>query len=481
MKKLSILLALISTGLLLGSCRQSSFIAEDDVYSSGSSTVYANDRSNASYSNYVYSKESSSGTKSAYYNPEDTTFRDDSQQLAQGGTVVNNYYYGNDYMYNQGWGGSNHFRYRPYNVWWSWGYDPFFYPRWYWGPSYAWGWGYNSWGYGHGWGYNPYGFGYGYNPYAWGHGYGHNPYGWGGNCGIYGGGNVFINNGNIYNFGGQGMTTFTNTGGSFYKSGNQFIGKRPGMSGTSAPYTGPDKVKSAISSNGQPANVRNLSTADRTLKSQGKDIASASAPRVNRGTIQTEKLTEGSTPWSPRTTARNITPAKEGTSVNRVNGNGVKPTVNDRNTISNGTAERGAIDRGAVNRPSVPVNTRTENPATTRPSEGVRNQGNTRIDNNRQPTISRPVENQYNRSNTNPGNQRVAPQPSQQRQNMSQPASRPSNNRMQSPSSSPSRGGSYSSPSRGSSGGGSMSSPSRGGSSGSSKGGSSRGGGFSRP
>src|SRR5690606_21273201 len=98
MKKLSIILSLFSIGIILSSCRQSSFIAEDDVYSTGSSSVYSSDKSDASYTNYVYSKESNSGTKSAYYNPDDSTSRDQQNYDNQSGTVVNNYYYGNDYL-----------------------------------------------------------------------------------------------------------------------------------------------------------------------------------------------------------------------------------------------------------------------------------------------------------------------------------------------------------------------------------------------
>lgn len=471
MKKVSSLFALLSIGLVLVSCRQSSFIAEDDVYSSGSSYTYTNDNSDASYANYVYSKESNSGTKAAYYNPEDTVYNDNNNTY-QSGTVINNYYYGNDYRYYDrpysysSWG-SPYYSYRPYRVWWGWGYDPFWGgSSWYYGWNYS---PYSSWG----WGYGHHPYGYGYNPYAWNYGYGYNPYGYGygGYGGYYGGvtniyGNVYINNG------GAGMTPYTLNAGGYYQKGNSYVGKRPVMAGTSAPYTGANKVKSAINpSTGKPMQVdkavnRKPETSTLASKTPGK-VSSNTTNSNFAAPARTERLTSSAKPWTPETERVSTSSKGSNTDVRRVNG------TLDRN-----------VAKPATNSPRVPANSyarpnTTSQPATNNGSDYRRNDNQI----NRTPS-SRPAENQWNRNNTS------SPAPGRTSSpTISRPASSPSNGRPQStapsreyksPSSSPSRGGSYSPSSRPSKGSysapssspsrGSYSSPSRSNSSGSSSG-----------
>ncbi len=468
MKKLSIILSLFSIGIVLSSCRQSSFIAEDDVYSTGSTSVYTSDKSDASYSNYVYSKESNSGTKSAYYNPEDSISRDQPIYDNQNGTVVNNYYYGNDYLYNNGWNGYGGYgyapRYRPYSVWWGWGYDPFFYSPWHygWGMSYGWGMGY---GMHYGWGYNPYAWGY--NPYAWGYGYGHNPYGWGyghGGYGCYNNTNIY---GNVYNnYGGSGMVT-QNSGG-YIQSGNSFKGKRPVMAGNSAPYTGPSKVKSAINStSGKPVKVEKVSAIEKNSLAAKPTVSKIeSGARSNQ--VATHQLTSSSKPWVPETAIRSEKATDKAVRESDA------PRLVDGVRKTEGQAVRtnsGRVETGETIRPNVPTTVRTT------PAEkvGRENQTIQRREN------TTPQNNQWNRGTTTPP--RATPQSTpRNNQNMNQPRGGGSYNSSPAPSrggsigggSSPSRGSSVgggSSPSRGSSMGGSSSSPSRGSSSGSRGGG----------
>jgi uncharacterized membrane protein YgcG len=473
MKKLGLILAV---GFGMVSCRQASFIAEDDVYSPSRGFIAASDGSDASYSTYVYSQQGS-GTKSAYYNPDDTTQQNqqytDTRQ--QGTTVINNYY-GHDPIYANGWHGYSAFGY-PYNsfhspwrygyrsrwVWYGWGYDPFFYG--YYSP-------WNSWcafggGWGYGWGHNPYM--YGYNPYAWGHGYGYNPYGWGGGWGhnpyAWGGGNTIIY-GNVYNiYGNQGISAGsgnTVTGSGLIQNGNNFIGKRPTNAAQTTPYSGINKTKSALDASGKPKEVKNI-TAKRenteTVQVGKNNLTNLkNEPRQvgNQTSLSSQQLASSSKPWTPETISTS--------SRNNVN----KPGDNQQNTV-----QPRQIDQ-QVNRPSVPNKPAVDQPnrPTTQPAV---NQG--RPSSNPNNETVRPQtnpNNQWNR-NTTPQNREVSPNPAPRQQMNSPQPSRPSGGSINNSPSRPS-GGSMNSPSR--SGGSSGGSFNSGGSprSGGSVGGGSRGG-----
>lgn len=487
MKKLGLIIAV---GFGLVSCRQASFIAEDDVYSPSRGYVAASDGSDASYSTYVYSQQGS-GTKSAYYNPNDTLQQNqqytDTRQ--QGTTVINNYY-GNDRIYANGWHGYAAFGY-PYNsfhspwrygyrsrwVWYGWGYDPFFYG--YYSP-------WNSWcafggGWGYGWGHNPYM--YGYNPYAWGHGWGYNPYGWGGGWGhnpyAWGGGNTIIN-GNVYNFyGNQGISAGsgnTVTGSGLIQNGNNFIGKRPTNAAQTTPYSGINKTKSALSADGTPKEVKNISAkretntvAQPTALTTGNTVAalpSRNEPRqtASQANLTSQQLTATSKPWTPETVSR---PA-----ANTV----ARPSENQVNTVQPARPSAQQVNRPAVPntqsveaKPARPTTQGTVTPGprgTTPNTETVRPQTN--------------PNNQYNRNNT-PQNRQVSPTPAPRQQMSSPQQTRPSGGSFNNSPSRPSGGGSMNTPSRSSgSSGGSISgggSPRGGGSmGGGSVGGGSRGG-----
>lgn len=460
MKKLGVIFAI---GFGLVSCRQASFIAEDDVYSP--STGYmaaAAGGSDASYSTYVYSQQGS-GTKSAYYTPSDTTQQANYDTRQQGTTVVNNYY-GHDPIYSNGWHGYGAFgypvrgfhnpwryNYRSRWVWYGWGYDPFFYgfhsPWNSWcgyGPSWGYGWGY-------GWGHNPYM--YGYNPYAWGHGFGHNPYGWGG-------GNTIIN-GNVYNFyGNQGMTTGSGsnmTGSGLIQSGNSFIGKRPATASQTTPYSGINKSKSALDANGKPKEVKDISAmrasndkiqaAKQPVTSLRNEPKQASAQRA----VSSQQLTASSRPWTPETTAPAAQPRQIDGQKQHVQPSRQGDQIVNRPSVPNRPAAEQSTRPTA--QPAVSPSRPTSNPRV----EPVTPQTN--------------PNNQWNR-NATPQNRQVSPNPAP-RQQMSNPQpSRPSGGSMNNSPSRPS-GGSMNSPSRsgGSFGGGGSSRPSSGGSVGGSRGG----------
>jgi hypothetical protein len=471
MKRLGLIFAL---GIGLTSCRQASFIAEDDVYSPSTGYVASGDNSDASYSTYVYSQQGS-GTKSAYYNPDETSQQEEStnatrQQGTQGSTVVNNYY-GYDPIYANGWHGYGAFGY-PYGgyyhnpwrysyrsrwVWYGWGYDPFFYG--FYSPWNSWC-GYGA-GWGYGWGYNPYM--YGYNPYAWGYGYGYNPYGyggWGHNPYGWGGGNTIIY-GNVYNiYGNQGIATSGNlTGSGLIQSGNTFVGHRPSNATHTTPYSGINKTKTALDVNGKPKEVKNITamreSSDniRPVKNTGtltkNEPMQASAGRQ----ITSQQLTGTSKPWTPETIGQSAG----------------KPSVDGPRNIGQPTTR--PVDQ--TNRPVVP-----NKPAVEQPSRPATNQSVSPSRPSTQPKVepTRPQtnpNNQWNR-NTTPQNRGVSPNPSPRPQ-MSAPQNRPSGGSFDN---SPSRmgGGSIGSPSRS---GGSMGGSFGGGSSprsGGSIGGGSRGG-----
>jgi hypothetical protein len=482
MKKLGLILAV---GFGMVSCRQASFIAEDDVYSPSRGYMAASDGSDASYSTYVYSQQGS-GTKSAYYNPDDTLQQNqqytDTRQ--QGTTVINNYY-GHDPIYANGWHGYSAFGY-PYNsfhspwrygyrsrwVWYGWGYDPFFYG--YYSP-------WNSWcafggGWGYGWGHNPYM--YGYNPYAWGYGYGYNPYGWGGGWGhnpyAWGGGNTIIY-GNVYNiYGNQGISAGSGnmvTGSGLIQNGNSFIGKRPSTSAQTTPYSGLNKTKSALDMTGKPKDVKNISSArenkeitlanNTVVGKPDRSVSRIESKQVtvgDRGGAINQQLTSSARPWTPETVSK---PARQ---------TSTRPMENEVNTAP---SVRPAASQ--VNRPAVP-NTQSVEAKPTRPTSQSTVTPGPRGTNPNTETV-RPQtnpNNQWNR-NTTPQNREVSPNPAPRQQMNSPQPSRPSGGSINNSPSRPS-GGSMNSPSR--SGGSSGGSFNSGGSprSGGSVGGVSRGG-----
>lgn len=447
MKNLLHLSLIFGLSTVFSSCKYRNFVAEDDVYSTGSNYVYSADKSDASYSSYVYTQENSSGTKTAYYDTNDSLSQNNQViNNGQGTTIVNNYYGGNNY--NTGWYGYDAYIYRPryrrHSVWYGWQPHPFHYGG-YWGPSYGWGYGgmygYHpyAWGPSYGWGYGGMYGGYGYNPYAWGHGYGYNPYGWGNNYynnGWGNGGNTIIY-GNVYTNGGgigSGMITSQNNGGNFIKTNDKFIGKRPNMTGNSAPYTGPNKTKKAVNtSTGAPVPVEKMQTSKSTNETSIAKNNDRVTPQISRNT-NTERLVSDSKPWEPRTTS----PARN---------ESTRPTTQTERII-NSVRPEARRNENATNRPTIPA----ENRPASNPPRAT-------------PERTQPNTNQWNR-NTPANNERSTPN-----NNRQTPAARPNSTNQtspsrggsySSPSSSPSRGGSYSSPSSSPSRGGSVSSPSRG-------------------
>ncbi|MEO9258089.1 MAG: hypothetical protein ABI207_06890 [Crocinitomicaceae bacterium] len=406
MKNLALIFGIAA---LLSSCKQSSFVAEDDVYSTGSSdSKFAGNNSDASYNSYVYSKENSS-TKSAYYNPNakvDTSdYYNPNSSYAKGGNTYINNYYGNNYNGNSGYGGNNYYNNNNnyFNNGWygyglmssSFGYGYGGYGSGYYPHNYYGGYGYNPYGmYGYGmnpygmYGMNPYGgyggYGmYGMNPYGGGYGgyggygmYGMNPYGGGyGGYGMYGmnpygGGYGGYGGGYGMNpYGGGQMTTYEMTSSGYYKNGNNYIGHHQYSNATPqsySSYTPKEKMMVVDPTNSTPINVPNAS--NRTTYRQ-TDVVQG-----QRG-VSTATVSPDSKPWKPAIE----TPQNGSGTVATGNRSYVNPTQNNgSNSVPvnrpNTTSERPVvINRPAVQGSSVPSSTSNSSMDQWRRSEPTQN------------------------------------------------------------------------------------------------------------
>jgi|GEM_PF-6052511 len=375
---------------LLSSCKQSSFVAEDDVYSTGSSnSKFAGNNSDASYNSYVYSKQNSS-TKSAYYNPNsrvDTSGYynpNSSYANANGGnTYINNNYYGNTNYGSNGYGGYNYYNQNYFhNGWYGFGlmsssfgygyggygygyggYGSGYYPHNYYGYNPYGMYGYGMYPYG-GYSYNPYGMygmspygGYGYYPYGGGYGmygmspyggYGYNPYGMYGGYGGYGM--------SPYGYGGYGggygmspysggqMTTYEMTSSGYYKNGNNYIGHHQYSNATPqsySSYTPKEKMMVVDPINSTPISVPNASNRKTYTKTE--------VVQGQRGVI-IATVAPDSKPWKP---AIEATQNGLGTVATR-NRAVVNPTQNNSSSATpvnrpNVVSERPVV----INRPAV--------------------------------------------------------------------------------------------------------------------------------
>jgi len=448
------------------SCKQTYFIAEDDVYSSADPVALrprsGDVKPEASYDGYVYQQEN--GNRAGYFDPN-------ANQNVSGETrVINNYY-----IYDtpgMGWNGS---RYR-INRW----NRPGVYVSYGWGPSWGWNsWGHNPWGPSWGWnswGYNPWGPSWGPQPWGWNpYGYYHQP--WGGNYGMWGyhgggWGNPYSHGwgghyGNGWGMHGWYSAPAGNSGG--FGSGNNGVvagsnGPRPTFAGNQNPVNmgvGRGNV-SPIDASGRP-NQQALVTNDVGGRGNNANVVSSgrdSRPNTSADRNSTNErpvLANGSSPWNPRVDA----PARNNNQASGSNA-GARPTGNNPNAV---TVDRGNSNSSRPNSSASP--SRPSSPSVSTPS-------NSRPSGTASPNTNRP-------SNTSPAPSSrpntTSPSPSS-RPNTSSPApSRTPSSSSPSPSRTPSSSGSSGSsrPSGGSSGG----SIGGGGSSGGSSGGGGRSGGSS--
>jgi hypothetical protein len=461
---------LLPAVLFLVSCKQSYFIAEDDVYSMPDPVAMrprsVDVKPEASYDGFIYQQENGTGTRSGYFDPN-------TDANTNGETrVINNYYINNGP--NMGWYG------RPYraNRW----HHSSFYMGHGWGPS----WGYSSFGWGNPW-HNPWGPAWGYNPWhnpwhnpwgpAWGHNPWHNPWGpsygwnswgmqpWGGHYGMWGhhGGHWGNGWGGYHNW----HSAPVNNAGGFASGNNStsgFIGPRPTHAGNQNPVNmGVGRGNaSPIDAGGRPTQQAIISNGSDNRGNggfSGTPTGREIQPVAGSGrttTAESPVLVNGSSPWNPR-----VDGPSRSTTVGT--NNSVRPSSSNPGAV---TVDRGdSGSRGNVNssRPNNqnspaarPSGQNASSPNTTRPSGSV-SPGSSRPTN-----VSPAPSRQPNTSSPAPSRQPSTSSPSPSRQpNTSSP--------------SPSRQPSTSSPGSSRSSGGSVGT-SGGGRSGGSSGGSSGGG-----
>lgn len=421
MKRLVFLLPAVL--FLTVSCKQTYFIAEDDVYSMPDAVTLrprsADVKPEASYDGYIYQQENGSAMRSGYFDPN-------TDENTNGETrVINNYYINNGP--NMGWYG------RPYRMsrWhrpgfhmghgWgpSWGYSSFGWGNsWHnpWGPS----WGYNPWGPSYGWnswGYNPWGPSWGMQP--WGmnpYGYYHQP--WGGHYGMWGHHGGHWGNGWGGGYHNWYSAPANNSGG--FASGNNgasgFSGPRPTHAGNQNPVNmgvgrgnaspidaGGRPTQQAVVSNG----FDNRGVGGSSAIPSGRDSRPVSN---NDRTTSSESpvLVSGSSPWNPRVDA----PARAGTpsspsgrnTATRPNASSPGAVTVERGTPgsnanstrpnSNASTPGGSRPNTQSNAPARPSGQNATTPNSTRPS-GTVSPGSSRPTNanpapSRQPSTSSP-------------------------------------------------------------------------------------------
>lgn len=439
------------------SCKQSYFVAEDDVYSTADPIALrprgADTKPEASYDGYVYQQENRASNQSGYYDPNAEV-----NAGAGGGAVVNNYYINNSP--NMGWYG-NPYRMNRWN-------RPGFYMSYGWGPSWGYDpWGWNSWGYNpwgpawgmHPWGFNPYG--YYHHPYGgmygmWGsHGGWGNPYAYG-YGGYYGQGGWGHNHG--FNSGQQGFGNNSGFGMGNSGGGNgTFSGPRPTFSSNQNPVNmGVGKGNaSPIGVNGRPLQQAVVSNG---AESKGNNNQVVSSGRDSRPVASDNQvLASGSNPWNPRVDG----PPVRTNNPNSTGGTTARPTSSAPGsvTVGRGTPSSASGSSSRPNSSAAPSSSRPNTQSTT-PSRPAGN-----APSNSRPGSASPAPSRPSGSSPSPSRPQTNSAPSSR---PSGPASTPSGQTR------PSGGGSYSG---GSSGGGSVGGGgSRGGSSGGSSGGSAGGG-----
>jgi hypothetical protein len=457
MKKFSYIIPLAL--LVLSACKQTEFIAEDDVYSYRDPMLLRPKSSGvtpeASLDGYVYNQEN--GSRSTFYDPKNDLKKRESTDSDQ---ISNTDFYSDPWGYNysdprmrpfgspmmfMGYGWNSPWRYNAYcgNYW---GWNSF-------GPTYPWG--FNPYGYFH----QPYGGFYG--PWGVHGGSGWQSQGYWGNNGFGGMGwgnqGYWGNNG----FGGMGWGNqgfWSNSG--FFNSGSAFsgtmgstqFGPRPNISSSYNPNNlnvGRGNI-SPIGSNGQPINSGGAVTSDRGVSRE--TIVAENGAR-NSGSDR-QVLSSNSSPWNPRVDGKAETSSG---SINRGNNSG-SVTVSRGNVNNSNTVRHNGVNSQGINGSSSVVRTstsRSDRPVTSSPSGSSRsNSGSAMPSENR---TSFPSNSNHRTSNPTSGSGSI-------------------NSRSSFPSTSPSssgggRGGFSGSSGGASSGGSSGGSRSSGGSAGGSRGG----------